>query len=310
MRCIPLVSFFLLFHLAEGQQNKLSTQISIGEIATTLKVEGYPDFLAADHNGVWVTNEGRVEKFIDGNGKPVMTIYMPTPCGAMVVGFGSLWVASCSKKSLYRIDLITGDVSAIIETGIADPEGELSVAIGAGSVWLLTNINGELSRIDPTQNKIARRIKVMPHSFAVSFGFDFVWVTNTENRSIQKIDPIQEKVISTTQIGPSPRFLAAGLGAIWTLNQGDGSVSRIDPKTSQLVSTIPLDVAGSGGDITTGSNKIYVRAKNTLLSVIEPTTNKEVSRYGPPAGSGAVRVENGRIWITAHDINTIWILKE
>ncbi len=310
MKFINLVSFFLLFHLAVAQQNILPPQIAIDEIASTIKVEGYPDFLAADHSGIWVTNEGRVEKFIYGNEKPLLSVLMPTPCGAMAVGFGSLWVASCANKSLYRIDLATGNVLAIIETGIADPDGELSVAIGAGSVWLLTNINGELSRIDPIKNKITRRIKVLPHSFAAAFGFNFVWVTNTENGSIQKIDPIKEKVISTTAIGPTPRFLTAGLGAIWTLNQGDGTVSRIDPKTSELVITIPLDVAGTGGDIATGTNKIYVRAKNTLLSVIDPYTNAIASRYGPPAGSGAVRIENGRIWITAHDINTIWVLKE
>ena len=301
---------FLLFQLAAAQQNMPSPQISIEGIATTIKVEGYPDFLAADDNGVWVTNEGKVEKFIYGNEKPVMSVSMLSPCGAMAVGFGSLWVANCVNKSLYRIDLITGTILAIIKTGIADPDGELSVAVGAGSVWLLTDINGELSRIDPNENRISTRIKVLPHSFAVAFGFDFVWVTNTKNGSIQKIDPSREKVISTTSIGPTPRFLTAGSGAIWTLNQGDGTVSRIDPKTSQLVSTIPLDVAGTGGDIASGNNKIYVRAKNTMLSVIDPNTNKVVSRYGPPAGSGAVRIENGRVWITAHDINTIWVLKE
>lgn len=310
MKFIILVSFFLLFHLAVAQQNILPPQIAIDEIASIIKVEGYPDFLAADHSGIWVTNEGRVEKFIYNNVKPILSVSMPTPCGAMAVSFGSLWVASCSNKSLYRIDLATGNILATIKTGLADPDGELSIAVGAGSIWLLTNVNGELSRIDPIKNKITRRIKVLPHSFAVAFGFNFVWVTNTQNGSIQKVDPKLEKVISTTAIGPTPRFLTVGLGAIWTLNQGDGTVSRIDPKTSELVITIPLEVAGTGGDIATGTNKIYVRAKNTLLSVIEPNTNEVVSRFGPPAGSGAVRIENGRIWITAHDINTIWVLKE
>ena len=310
MRLILSVNFLLLFHLAEAQLNTLPPKISIDQIATIIKAEGYPDFMAAAENGVWVTNDGRVDKFIFGNEKPVMSVSIPTPCGAMAVGFGSLWVTSCASKSLYRIDLLSGKMMAIIETGIADSEGELSVAIGAGSVWLLTNVNGELSRIDPYQNKVIRKIKVLPNSFAAAFGFNFIWITNTENGSIQKIDPIKEKVISTTPVGLSPRFLAAGSGAIWTLNQGDGTVSRIDPVTSEVVSTIAVEVAGTGGDIATGSDRVYVRAKNTLLSVIDPNTNKVISRYGPAAGSGAVRVENGRVWITAHDIHTIWIIKE
>jgi len=55
---------------------------------------------------------------------------------------------------------------------------------------------------------------------------------------------------------------------------------------------------------------VYVRAKKTMLSIIDPKSNKVIKRYGPSSGSGAVCVENGRVWITAHDINTVWILKE
>ena len=311
MRLILSIHFCFLFSLVGAQHNSFPKEIPITqEAVASIKVEGYPDFLAVDENGVWVTNDGRVEKFIFGNEKPVISASMPTPCGAMTVGFGSLWVTSCATKSLYRIDLLSGKVIAIIETGIADSEGELSIAIGAGSVWLLTNVNGELSKIDPHQNKVIQKIKVLPNSFAVAFGFNSVWITNTENGSIQQIDPIAEKVIATIAVGPTPRFLATGVGAVWTLNQGDGTVSRIDPIISKVISTIALEVSGTGGDIAASANKIYVRAKNILLSVIDPKTNKVITRYGPPAGSGAARVENGRVWITAHDINAIWVLKE
>jgi hypothetical protein len=34
-----------------------------------------------------------------------------------------------------------------------------------------------------------------------------------------------------------------------------------------------------------------------------------VSRYGPPAGSGAVRVAGELVWVTAHDTQTVWVLK-
>lgn len=311
MRLILSIHFYFLIALAAAQQNKSTPEIPIADVAASvIKVEGYPDFLAVDVNGVWVTNDGRVEKFIFGNEKPVMSVSMPTPCGAMGVGFGSLWVTSCATKSLYRIDLLSGKVITVIETGIADGEGELSVTIGAGSVWLLTNVNGELSRIDPNQNKVIRKIKVLPNSFAAAFGFNAVWITNTASGSVQKIDPKEEKVIATIPVGKTPRFLTVGAGAVWTLNQEDGTVSKIDPINNKVVSTIAADAIGSGGDIGASDTKIYVRAKSPLLSVIDPISNKVSARYGSSSGSGAVRVENGRVWITAHDINTIWVLKE
>ena len=311
MRLSLFILCFFVAYTLEAQQSTLPKETLISEVAVaTIKVEGYPDFLASDGDGVWITNTNRVEKFRVGDKNPVMSVSIPAPCGAMATGFGSLWVVSCAKKSLYRIDALSGEILAVIETGIADPEGELSIAVGAGSVWLLTNAQGELSRIDPYKNEVAHKIKVAPSSFAAVFGFNAVWITNTASNSVQRIDPVKGKVITTIPVGATPRFLAAGLNGVWTLNQTDGTISKIDPMTNTLQTTIAAEVPGSGGDIAVGSKNIFVRAKNTMLTVIDPPSNAVIKRYGPPSGSGAVRVENGRVWITAHDINTIWIVNE
>jgi YVTN family beta-propeller protein len=92
------------------------------------------------------------------------------------------------------------------------------------------------------------------------------------------------------------------------LNQGDGSVSRIDPKTNQLVATVEVGVPGPGGDIAVGDGAVWVRASKVLLSVIDPKTNQVVKRYGPAQGSGAVRAGNGKVWVSAHDVNKVWRL--
>ena len=233
----------------------------------------------------------------------------------MEIGFGAVWVASCQDASLYRIESTTAQVAAIIPTGLADRNGELSVAVGAGSVWLLTDHAGVLSRVDPQTNQIVARIAVAPYSYAAVFGFGSVWITNTGAPtangagSVQRIDPSSNRVVATVAVGPTPRFLAAGEGAVWTLNQGDGSVSRIDPASNSVVATIEADVAGLGGDIATGAGRVWVRATTILLSVIDPVTNRVTERFGPPAGSGAVRVANNLVWITAHDIQTVWVLR-
>jgi virginiamycin B lyase len=281
----------------------------------TLKIPGYADFLVADGDAVWVTNRGRIEKLDRGHAQPVATVSVPKPCGTMAIGFGAVWVANCRETSIYRIDRQTARVSAIIPTTLADPTGELSVDVGAGSVWVLTESKGVLSRINPETNQVVARIEVAPHSYAVVFGFDAVWITNTgaaktnEAGSVQRIDPRTNKVVATIPVGTTPRFLAAGEGGIWTLNQGDGSVSRIDPMTNRVVATIPVGVEGPGGDITTGAGRVWVRATKVLLSVIDPKTNQVTERFGPPAGSGAVRVANGFAWVSAHDIQTLWVLR-
>jgi virginiamycin B lyase len=281
----------------------------------TLTIPGFADFLVADRNAVWATNEGRVEKLLHDHPGPVASIAVPAPCGAMSVAFRSLWVANCSDSSVYRIDLKTAKLAAIIRTGLADPSGELSLAAGAGSVWVLTDPKGILSRIDPATNRVVARIRVAPFSYAAAFAANAVWITNTGPGdatgpgSIQRIDPSTNSVVATIPVGPVPRFLAAGNEGVWSLNQGDGSVTHIEPRTNQPVASLQLGMPGGGGDIATGGGVVWVRGTKVLLVAIDPTTNRVKEVFGPPAGSGAVRVAGDLVWVTAHDIHTVWVLR-
>jgi virginiamycin B lyase len=281
----------------------------------TLVIRGYADFLAADGEAVWVTNEGRVEQLRRNQREPVASVPIPEPCGAMTVAFGALWVANCRDRSVHRVDVKAKKVTAVIHSGLADSTGELSLADGAGSIWVLTNENGVLSRIDPQTNRVVAQIRVAPRSYAAAFGFGAVWVSNTGPPdeqgfgSVQRIDPVSNQVITTIPVGPAPRFLATGEGAVWILNQGDGTVSRIDPVNNHAVVTIALNMPGPGGDIATGGGRVWVRGKSSLLSTIDPATNQVAERFGPPTGSGAVRVAGDWVWVTAHDIHTVWVLR-
>jgi YVTN family beta-propeller protein len=230
----------------------------------------------------------------------------------MAAGYGSLWVASYKDKAIVRIDAKKNAVTARIPLMVADTEGSLSA--GEGGVWLLSDAKGVLSRIDPDTNQVVAQIPVKPNSYAVMAGYGAIWVTNTGKArtkaagSVQRIDPKTNTVVATIPVGVQPRFLAVGEGAVWVLNQTDGSVSRIDPKTNQVVATIAVGVPGLGGDIAAGEGAVWVRADKVLLSAIDPKTNRVVRRYGPAQGSGAVRVGNGKLWVSAHDVNKVWRL--
>ena len=324
---LPLLSIVItfLYTSANAQQDSIK-EVPITKVAiATLKIEGFPDFLAADGKDVWITNRKKVEKLSLGRSTPVISVAVSQPCGAMVTGFGSLWVANCTDKAIYRIDRTSGKVIAIIVTGLASKYGELSLALGAGSVWVLSDSAGILTRISPRTNSIQAVIKVKPFSYCAAFGYGAVWITNSgqiqyqrngevtarELGSVQKIDPKTNQVVATISVGIAPNFLATGENGIWVLNQGDGSVSRINPNTNQLIATIDAKVSGAGGDITAGAGRVWVRGnKTSFLVAVDPKRNAVSERYSPLCGSGAVRVANKIVWVSAHDINTVWAIKK
>ena len=146
-----------------------------------------------------------------------------------------------------------------------------------------------LARIDPKTMKVVAKIPVSDRSSSVRVGYGAVWVVSPAQGTVQKVSPSSNKVVATAAIGRRPRFFDVGEGGVWTLNQEDGTVSHINPRTGKLQATIQAHMPGGGGDMAVGGAWVWPRGSNTLLTRIDPTTNKIVQVYGPSSGSGSVR---------------------
>jgi YVTN family beta-propeller protein len=314
--CLSMV-FYVTRGVSEDQQSAYESKLPVAEpfsdhLRHEILVDGYPDFLEPyDSVSVWVMNPGtEAVELVSAEGV-IGSVPVEEPCGGMTSGFNSLWVASCKWNQLVRIDPETRVVIAKIDAPIVGYESTLAEA--EGSIWVMTDTVGTLLRVDPKSNSVEDSIQVRPNSFGVVGGFGAVWVSNTgpydsKDGSVQRIDPITGRIVATIPVGPSPLFLTAGEGSVWVVNQGDGTVSRIDPVSNVVIATIPVGVEGIGGDIAVGGGAVWVRAIKTFLSVIDPEINEVVARFGPPAGSGGVRVAYGSVWLSAHDVNFVWQL--
>lgn len=278
--------------------------VAAAPVEQVFTVPGFADFIAVDGSSIWVTNKGRVERW-SRKGK-LADVAMPHPCGAMAIAAGSLWVADCVDRTLNRIDLKTARITAAIPTGIANPEGELNVVAGAGSIWVASEDKGMIARVNPRSNTVVGSIPVDQGSYYLAFGFGSLWAVSLAQHSVQKIDPTTNAVVKRTSLGKAPGFLAAGEGAVWVQEQGDGTVARIDPVTGEVSGRVKVDETLKYGDIDTGGDKVWLRttAGQTFV-VIDPVTLAIRARVGKPTGSGALRYTRTGVWTSAHDVHTL-----
>jgi DNA-binding beta-propeller fold protein YncE len=269
-----------------------------------ITVPGFADFLAVDGDTVWATNDGRVEQW-STKGKQA-SVAVPRPCGAMAVAYGSLWVANCKDGNLYRIDVKTAQVQAVIPTGIANPKGETNVVAGADSIWVPSDAAGKIARIDPATNQVVAAVGVDPGTFYLAFGFDALWAVSSDAQSLQKIDPKTNAVVGAAKLGKQPGFLAAGEGAVWVQEQGDGTVARIDPQTVAVSDRVKVGKTLIYGDIDVGGGNIWLRTtEDQTFVAIDPKSLDIRVRAGKAAGSGALRYTPSGIWTSAHDVKTL-----
>jgi streptogramin lyase len=276
---------------------------------TIVKVPGFVDFLTVDGDTVWATNatsrtEGKVEQWSPEG--LVASVEMNRPCGTMALAEGFIWAANCPELGLYKIDTKTKQVVTKIDTGIAEPRGETNVVAGAGSVWVPTDADGIISRIDPVTNEITARIEVAPGTFFLAFGEGALWAVASEGSLLQRIDPATNAVTGSVELGKQPGFLAAGEGAVWVQEQGDGTVAKIDPASLEVIGRTKVGESLLYGDIDAADGKVWLRTtEDQTFVVIDAQSTEILARVGRPEGSGAIRYTPAGIWTSAHDVESL-----
>ncbi|MBX7526386.1 YncE family protein [Qipengyuania vesicularis] len=301
MRTIALIAM-LCAACAPTSSEEVETPASMVEVK--IAAPGFVDFLTVDQDNVWVTNTGRVELW--GVSGKRAEVEIPRPCGTMAALDGKLFAANCEGANLYRIDMASAEVEAVIETGVANPDGETNVVAGAGSIWIPSNADGRIARVDPSTNTVIAEIEVVPGTYFLAFGFDRLWAVSSDRQLLQRIDPASDSVTGTAELGNQPGFLAAGEGGVWVQEQKDGTVARVDPDSMALVGRTKVGESLLWGDIDTAKGSVWLRTTEDQTFVqIDAETGEILERFGEPVGSGAIRATPYGVWTSAHDVERI-----
>jgi virginiamycin B lyase len=275
---------------------KVTATISIGKVA---------DWVTVTSEGVWVgSKKPNSVKHVDPDTNRVTSVELPgDPCAGLAADSQSLWVPLCGRvPKLARIDLKTRTLANTFNVGPAAPEG--GIAIGAGSIWLITDKHGSLAQIDPDSGSILQTVHVPPGSYNPVFSDGRVWVTRAAGSEITSIDATTGKVLQHFSTGLHPRFVTAGGGAVWTVDQGDGSLSRIDIVGQQPVLVLQLHTPGVGGDITYAEGRIWTTMMKTPLTIVDAGKSVVLCQWKGPGGD-AIGVGYGTVWLTNYSAGTV-----
>ena len=284
------------------------------EVAGGQAIEALPfaDWVTIAGDSAWVANvEDGVARYDLTTGELLGSAATGTEvCLAMDQGFDSLWVGDCATNTVVRVDVATGEVLARIDLDGNQLPAESSIAVDDSGVWVLTvGADPDLLRIDPATNAVADSLPAPSEATAVRAGEGSLWVTRPRTGQLIRVDPVTGDELAEIDVAAYSIFLAVGEGGVWTLGADTAEVSHVDPATNEVVATFPVGEGSvSGGDIAVGGGYVWARVSDSLVAQIDPVTDEVVARFGPPAGSGSVAADDDAVWISAHDVDTVWRL--
>lgn len=268
------------------------------KIAATIKVGKTADWVAVTPAAIWVGSGGPdAVSAIDPATNRVTTVALPGhPCAGIAADATSLWVPLCGPvPKLAKVNIAARTLDGVFDVGPAAPEG--GIAVGGGAVWIVTDRQGTLARVDPASGRIVQTVRLPAGSYNPVFNDGRVWISRVEGAEVTVVDAGAAAVTDHVAVGPHPRFLAAGKRTVWTLNQAEGSLSRIDTAGRQPVRTIALHTPGAGGDIAYAGGRVWTTMMETPLTVVDAARARVLCQW-KGAGGDSLGVGHGAVWLT------------
>ncbi len=135
---------------------------------------GQPSGVAFTPNGVWVSVAPAGVARIDPSDLSVTLAYQSVGNGptAVLLAFGSIWVANHLDRTVTRIEPSTGRVEATIEVG----EGPNALGAAADSLWVGNEFDDSIVQIDPATNAAEPAVSVGGEAASLVVDGDGLWL--------------------------------------------------------------------------------------------------------------------------------------
>jgi class 3 adenylate cyclase/streptogramin lyase len=186
---------------------------------------------------------------------------------SMVSAFDTVWVATADR--LISVHPGTDEIRVVLEIPIVeagsgrtslasdrhhlwvgrtdgilmrvDPSGTISeqrkvansvdrVAVGEGGVWVVDQVAGVVTRIDPATLRRIGRIEPGGNVDRMLVSDGFLWILDRATGVVTRISSSPDPVRAQATVGAGTTDMAAGLGSIWVSHE-DGTISSINVAT-------------------------------------------------------------------------------
>ncbi|MGH2937080.1 MAG: protein kinase domain-containing protein [Solirubrobacterales bacterium] len=191
-----------------------------------------------------------------------------------------------------------GDSAPKVSAPVAVGQPPLRIAAGSEKIWVLSEPEATLTRIDAETDRILGQPIDMPKGVAaVAVGGGSVWVTDAKSGELLRVDDESGAVTQRIDVGGRPGPLVYGGGRIWVADTKGAGITAVNAKGGRVVRrhlgphTAPLRLA-------TGAGSLWVSSATTgqvhHIGLAAFAIGKSIPAGRHPAG---ITVAHGLVWV-------------
>jgi len=226
---------------------RLATLLAVP--TTDLQGGGLPSATStvlATGGNIWVATQNKLVEVDRGSGRIEGTVPVSGvgSAHALVTDGTSLWAASGDTGAVYRIDLASRGITAIIPVVpvVADPDrpNPSGLALAGGLVWAAGENGTAVVGIDPRSGRVVRDLLLPDPASDLATAGGSLWVASQQDGVVLRIDPADGMVQATIRV-TQPAVLAAAGGALWVAS--GTSMVRVDIGSNRVTDSVDVGAA-------------------------------------------------------------------
>jgi serine/threonine-protein kinase len=264
------------------------------ETRSTLRPSTGPKDDRAEESGRKV-DRGRGSGPKDDRGAGRRTVAAARRRRALAAGGALVLIAVIAAALLL---FTSGSSGPQVSAPVAIGKPPLRIAAGSEKIWVLSEPEGTLTRIDAETDEIlGPKIDLGKGVAAVAVGGGSVWVTDARTGELLRVDDETGRVTQRIDVGGQPGPLVYGGGRIWVADTKGAGITAVNAKGGRVVRrhlgphTAPLRLA-------TGAGALWISSATT--GRVQPiglgafAIGKSIPAGRHPAG---ITVADGLAWV-------------
>lgn len=202
--------------------------------------------------------------------------------------------------------LVGGNEGVDVSQPIAVGSPPLRVAAASDAIWVTSERDGTLTRLDPESGEpVGKPIALGVGISGVAVGEGSVWVTDPPLGELLRVDPATGAVSQRIRIGGHPGAVTYGGYRVWIADLNGKGITAVNAKGGRVFKRgiapheAPLRLASGGGGLW-----VAIANTNRIRRIDESTTVPSGATIvgANPAG---VTVAGGRVWVANSGSGTV-----
>jgi streptogramin lyase/predicted Ser/Thr protein kinase len=213
---------------------------------------------------------------------------------AWLVGGAVLFVAAMVAAVLF---LLLGSDGPEVSDPIKVGTPPLRVAAAAKTVWVTSEKDGTLTRLDPETGEVRFTRKLGAGIAGVAIGSNWTWATNSQTGKLLRLDPKSGRVLKTIDLPGEPGPLALGGGRVWVADEGGKGITAVNAEAGEVYKR-GLPPQAQKLRLAWGAQGLWVTiAEANAIRRVDPRTLLAGEPIRVGRGPAGVTVAGGFVWV-------------